>query len=80
MTGYTRLELGDCAKELHLLHQQAAQAELQAVCATSTVIISTGTWGSSLRLRPRLTSEGNKCDFYEAVWVLNDGRESSIVV
>ena len=31
MTGYTRLELGDCAKELHLLHQQAAQAELQAV-------------------------------------------------
>ena len=68
MTGYTRLELGDCAKELHLLHQQAAQAELQAVCATSTVvIISTGTWGSSLRLRPRLTSEGNKCDFCEEV-------------
>ena len=31
MTGYTRLELGDCAKELHLLHQLAAQAELQAV-------------------------------------------------
>ena len=29
MTGYTRLELGDCAKELHLL--PAAQAELQAV-------------------------------------------------
>ena len=28
MTGYTRLELGDCAKELHLLHQQAAQAEI----------------------------------------------------
>ena len=31
MTGYTRLELGDCAKELHLLHPLAAQAELQAV-------------------------------------------------
>ena len=55
MTGYTRLELGDCAKEL-LLHQQAAQADLQTVRNKfSRNFLDQNRWGRFLRLRAETT-------------------------